>query len=129
MSSDRPAVVIDNGTGFTKMGYGSNVEPDYIVPTAIATSASEKGSPDMGMMEALRSTSRSLTVSEFTAESDTKFQLSLIGTSIRCRKAAGSSLVNKLTNCLALDAIKIAGIQVRESAADMLAMKSCLVMP
>ena len=29
-------------------------------------------------------------------------------------KAAGSSLVNKITNCLALDAIKIAGVQVSE---------------
>lgn len=29
----RPAVVIDNGTGYTKMGYAGNVEPQYIVPT------------------------------------------------------------------------------------------------
>eukprot|EP00294_Goniomonas_avonlea_P008699 CAMPEP_0114563342 /NCGR_PEP_ID=MMETSP0114-20121206/13053_1 /TAXON_ID=31324 /ORGANISM="Goniomonas sp, Strain m" /LENGTH=410 /DNA_ID=CAMNT_0001749171 /DNA_START=23 /DNA_END=1255 /DNA_ORIENTATION=- len=32
-----PAVVIDNGTGYTKMGYAGNVEPSYIVPTVIAT--------------------------------------------------------------------------------------------
>ena len=37
-------VVIDNGTGFTKMGYGSNVEPDYIVPTAIANLSVDKAS-------------------------------------------------------------------------------------
>lgn len=29
----RPAVVIDNGTGYTKMGYAGNDEPQYIVPT------------------------------------------------------------------------------------------------
>jgi len=32
-----PAVVIDNGTGFTKMGYAGNCEPNYIVPSVIAT--------------------------------------------------------------------------------------------
>jgi len=32
-----PAVVIDNGTGYTKMGYAGNVEPQYIIPTTIAT--------------------------------------------------------------------------------------------
>jgi len=32
-----PAVVIDNGTGYTKMGYAGNCEPQYIVPTVIAT--------------------------------------------------------------------------------------------
>jgi len=32
-----PAVVIDNGTGYTKMGYAGNVEPQYIIPTVIAT--------------------------------------------------------------------------------------------
>jgi actin-related protein 3 len=32
-----PAVVIDNGTGYTKMGFSGNCEPQYIVPTTIAT--------------------------------------------------------------------------------------------
>jgi len=32
-----PAVVIDNGTGYTKMGYAGNPEPQFIVPTLIAT--------------------------------------------------------------------------------------------
>jgi len=32
-----PAVVIDNGTGYTKMGFAGNIEPQYIVPTVIAT--------------------------------------------------------------------------------------------
>jgi len=29
-------MVIDNGTGYTKMGYAANMEPSYIVPTLIA---------------------------------------------------------------------------------------------
>jgi actin-related protein 3 len=32
-----PAVVIDNGTGYTKMGFAGNVEPQYIIPSIIAT--------------------------------------------------------------------------------------------
>jgi len=36
-ASGLPAVVIDNGTGYTKMGYAGNSEPSYIVPTVIAT--------------------------------------------------------------------------------------------
>jgi len=32
-----PAVVIDNGTGYTKMGFAGNCEPQYITPTIIAT--------------------------------------------------------------------------------------------
>lgn len=32
-----PAVVIDNGTGYTKLGFAGNSEPQYIIPTAIAT--------------------------------------------------------------------------------------------
>ena len=33
---DTQAVVIDNGTGFTKMGYSGNLDPDFVIPTAIA---------------------------------------------------------------------------------------------
>jgi actin-related protein 3 len=33
--TQRPAVVIDCGTGYTKMGFAGNVEPSYIIPTAI----------------------------------------------------------------------------------------------
>ena len=32
----RPAVVIDNGTGYSKMGYAGNNDPQFILPTAIA---------------------------------------------------------------------------------------------
>ena len=31
-------VVIDNGTGFTKMGYAGNMEPSYLIPTMLADS-------------------------------------------------------------------------------------------
>lgn len=40
---DKPPVVIDNGTGYTKMGYSGNVEPQYIIPTVLATRADEGG--------------------------------------------------------------------------------------
>lgn len=39
MSTHKPPIVIDNGTGYTKMGYAGNYEPNYIVPTLIATIA------------------------------------------------------------------------------------------
>jgi len=34
--SGLPAVVIDNGTGYTKMGFAGNTEPQYIIPSIIA---------------------------------------------------------------------------------------------
>ena len=38
-STIEPAtVVIDNGTGFTKMGYAGNMEPSYLIPSIIAKS-------------------------------------------------------------------------------------------
>lgn len=42
MSGLKPPVVLDNGTGYTKMGYAGNVEPNYIVPTLIAVLADSK---------------------------------------------------------------------------------------
>ena len=32
---DNQAVIIDNDTGYTKMGYAGNIDPDFIIPTAI----------------------------------------------------------------------------------------------
>ena len=29
-------IVIDNGTGYTKMGYSGNFEPSYMIPSLIA---------------------------------------------------------------------------------------------
>ena len=40
--TDKPACVIDNGTGFTKMGYSGNMEPNFIVPSLISTIAEGK---------------------------------------------------------------------------------------
>jgi len=45
MSSARPPVVIDNGTGYTKMGYAGNYEPNYIVPSVIANVVESKSGP------------------------------------------------------------------------------------
>lgn len=33
---DTPAIVIDNGTGFTKMGYSGNLDPSVVIPSVIA---------------------------------------------------------------------------------------------
>lgn len=40
--SGQPAVVIDNGTGYTKMGFAGNSEPQYIIPSAIGTRSGNK---------------------------------------------------------------------------------------
>jgi actin-related protein 3 len=37
-----PAVVIDTGTGYTKMGFAGNTEPQYILPSCIAIKESAK---------------------------------------------------------------------------------------
>ncbi|KAG5058255.1 hypothetical protein JHK82_013222 [Glycine max] len=39
-STFRPAVVIDNGSGYTKMGFAGNVEPCFIAPTVVAVNES-----------------------------------------------------------------------------------------
>lgn len=31
-----PAVVIDNGTGFTKMGFAGNMEPEFQIPSVLS---------------------------------------------------------------------------------------------
>lgn len=42
MAGRLPAVVIDCGTGYTKMGYAGNTEPQYIIPSCIAIKESAK---------------------------------------------------------------------------------------
>lgn len=32
---DTPAIVIDNGTGYTKMGYSGNIDPSIVIPSVI----------------------------------------------------------------------------------------------
>jgi len=42
LASMEPAtVVIDNGTGYTKMGYAGNLEPSYLIPSVIATAVNK----------------------------------------------------------------------------------------
>lgn len=36
MNFDCKVVVIDNGTGYTKMGHAGNTEPSFDIPTLIA---------------------------------------------------------------------------------------------
>ena len=47
-----PTVVIDNGTGYTKMGYSGNVDPSYIIPSVIATANKPKNTKfDIGDLD------------------------------------------------------------------------------
>lgn len=52
---DTPALVIDNGTGFTKMGFSGNLDPTVITPSVIATAGDDTdlnvtGRPDAGAL-------------------------------------------------------------------------------
>lgn len=38
-----PAVVIDIGSGYTKMGFAGNIEPQFVIPTCVANSAKKAG--------------------------------------------------------------------------------------
>lgn len=42
MAGRLPAIVIDNGTGYTKLGYAGNKEPQFIIPSAIAIKENTK---------------------------------------------------------------------------------------
>mmetsp|Transcript_15630 Transcript_15630/g.31693 ORF Transcript_15630/g.31693 Transcript_15630/m.31693 type:complete len:422 (-) Transcript_15630:104-1369(-) len=48
MATSRPPAIIDNGTGYTKMGYAGNYQPNFIVPTVIST-IDEKMATTSGM--------------------------------------------------------------------------------
>ena len=41
---EHATVVIDNGTGYTKMGYAGNMEPSYLIPSVIATTQNKNRS-------------------------------------------------------------------------------------
>lgn len=43
VQADPATVVIDNGTGYTKMGYAGNMEPSYLIPSCIAKSVPKQG--------------------------------------------------------------------------------------
>ncbi|KAH3742643.1 actin family [Pelomyxa schiedti] len=47
--SGLPAVVIDNGTGYTKIGYAGNTEPSFIIPSTIATCRLPPGTAAKGV--------------------------------------------------------------------------------
>uniref|UniRef100_A0A8D0HQY5 Actin-related protein 3 n=1 Tax=Sphenodon punctatus TaxID=8508 RepID=A0A8D0HQY5_SPHPU len=42
MASYLPPCVIDGGTGYTKLGYAGNTEPQFIIPSCIAIRESAK---------------------------------------------------------------------------------------
>jgi len=42
MATRLPAVVIDNGTGYTKMGFAGNSDPQFIIPSCIAIKENAK---------------------------------------------------------------------------------------
>jgi len=39
----KPPIVIDNGTGYTKMGYAGNYEPNFIIPSLISIGVEKQG--------------------------------------------------------------------------------------
>eukprot|EP00758_Cryptobia_borreli_P004419 Tbor_TRINITY_DN4361_c0_g2::TRINITY_DN4361_c0_g2_i1::g.7780::m.7780/K18584/ACTR3, ARP3; actin-related protein 3 len=44
-------VVIDNGTGFTKMGYAGNEEPTYIIPSIFSENKPNRGGANRGPLD------------------------------------------------------------------------------
>ncbi|CAG8952418.1 hypothetical protein HYALB_00004527 [Hymenoscyphus albidus] len=48
MASHTPAVVMDNGTGFSKLGFAGNDSPSFVFPTAIATKGPAAGGASSG---------------------------------------------------------------------------------
>ncbi|TDZ23302.1 Actin-related protein 3 [Colletotrichum sidae] len=48
MANQTPAVVMDNGTGFSKLGFAGNDSPSFVFPTAIATKGPAAGGAGTG---------------------------------------------------------------------------------
>ncbi|KAF1931038.1 Arp2/3 complex subunit [Didymella exigua CBS 183.55] len=48
MASQTPAVVMDNGTGYSKLGFAGNDSPSFVFPTAIATRGPTSGGGSSG---------------------------------------------------------------------------------
>lgn len=42
MTSHMPAIVIDNGSGYSKLGYAGNIGPQFIIPSAISIKETNK---------------------------------------------------------------------------------------
>jgi len=49
--NEPPTVVIDNGTGYTKMGYAGNMDPSYIIPSVVGTSLQKKAGNKLSNIE------------------------------------------------------------------------------
>lgn len=60
MVNRMPAIVIDNGTGYTKLGYADNKEPQFIIP-----SGELKFSSGWTLSRPMRSVTRSANSSHF----------------------------------------------------------------
>lgn len=52
MALSTPAVVIDCGSGYTKMGFAGNIEPQFVIPTCVANSAQKGRSQGMASSHA-----------------------------------------------------------------------------
>lgn len=48
MAPQTPAVVMDNGTGYSKLGFAGNDSPSFVFPTAIATKSAGAGAGGSG---------------------------------------------------------------------------------
>ncbi|EEQ30882.1 Actin-related protein 3 [Microsporum canis] len=48
MAAQTPAVVMDNGTGYSKLGFAGNDSPSFVFPTAIATKSGAGSAPGAG---------------------------------------------------------------------------------
>ncbi|CAG8880237.1 unnamed protein product [Penicillium salamii] len=48
MANQTPAVVMDNGTGYSKLGFAGNDSPSFVFPTAIATKAAGSAGSSAG---------------------------------------------------------------------------------
>jgi len=49
---ETPAVVIDIGSGYTKMGFAGNIEPQFVIPTCVARAASKTSNQGMASSHA-----------------------------------------------------------------------------
>jgi len=67
-------VIIDNGTGFTKMGYAGNMEPSYIIPTVVADSVVSCGKSNVFRKNSRKISSRTQNLTSSLAKKLNKTQ-------------------------------------------------------
>ncbi|KAJ1537656.1 Actin- protein 3, partial [Cladochytrium tenue] len=68
MATHTRPVVIDNGTGYTKMGFAGNSDPQFIIPTAIATRDAPGAAGDRAGPGGSGSVARAATVSNISSK-------------------------------------------------------------